>query len=532
MKELWKCSEKKQLIITFLISSVYCICEYGCSFALAYFVVAPLTKEKVIGLAIVLTILYVIMLISNWISSFIDCTIYPKIEMNIQRNYFNKIQNMTEKKFVDVHTGFIYNLISDVAELWVDFLRNIQNTVLPLIIGITSFLIMVCNQSIVIGIFAIIISAIAIFIKYKMMKDRQKYDKESRNKYSKYVAIFMDFVQNLATVKKLNLRKFCNDKIEEKVNDYNKTKKTNEIKRANQNITFHIFMRILYIVLILSTIININEGIDALPYLLFYVTLFETLYSKISSMARVLDSNIQLKTAKRQLEEYLQGSIELKKCKNWKNIKLQEVIFSYTENSTKIKIPEFTLNRNDKISIMGESGQGKTTMMNILAGIYPLQKGRLLIDGTEKTNTKLDLVFVSQEVEMFDLSIRDNLCLGKNIPNEKIIELLDEAGMTSWYKELPNGLDTIVGERGIKLSAGQKQRLNLIRGILIDKDLYFFDEPTSNLDIISEEKITNMIEKYLKDKTYVIVTHRPKLKELCNKHYLLENHMMKEVVKV
>ena len=94
------------------------------------------------------------------------------------------------------------------------------------------------------------------------------------------------------------------------------------------------------------------------------------------------------------------------------------------------------------------------------------------------------------------------------------------------------GLDTIVGEKGVKLSAGQKQRLNLIRGILIDKPLYFFDEPTSNLDGISEEKITNMIEKYLKDKTYVIVTHRPRLKELCNKHYIFENHMMKETVSV
>ena len=90
----------------------------------------------------------------------------------------------------------------------------------------------------------------------------------------------------------------------------------------------------------------------------------------------------------------------------------------------------------------------------------------------------------------------------------------------------------MVGERGIKLSAGQKQRLNLIRGILIDKELYFFDEPTSNLDSLSEEKITNMIEKYLREKTYVIVTHRSKLKELCNKHYIFEEHMMKEVVNV
>jgi ABC-type bacteriocin/lantibiotic exporter with double-glycine peptidase domain len=181
---------------------------------------------------------------------------------------------------------------------------------------------------------------------------------------------------------------------------------------------------------------------------------------------------------------------------------------------------------------MGESGQGKTTVMNILAGLYTLEDGRLLIDNVEVKDTRLDLVFVSQEVDLFDLSIRDNLCLGKEIPDEKILELLEEAGLLKWYNELPNGLDTMVGERGIKLSAGQKQRLNLIRGILIDKELYFFDEPTSNLDSISEERITNMIEKYLNNKTFVIVTHRPRLKELCNKHYIFENHMMKEIISV
>lgn len=161
-----------------------------------------------------------------------------------------------------------------------------------------------------------------------------------------------------------------------------------------------------------------------------------------------------------------------------------------------------------------------------------MEIGNLIINGKYKNDTRLDLVFVSQEVDLFDLSVRDNLCLGKNISEKRIIELLKEAGLYDWYTELPEGLDTMVGERGVKLSAGQKQRLNLIRGILIDKDLYFFDEPTSNLDVESEEKITNMIEKYLKDKTYVIVTHRPRLKDLCNKHYVFEHHMMKEVVNI
>ena len=156
-----------------------------------------------------------------------------------------------------------------------------------------------------------------------------------------------------------------------------------------------------------------------------------------------------------------------------------------------IKIKEngiVIINNGDKISIMGESGQGKTTVMNILAGLYPLETGNMLIDNKEQKNCRLDLVFVSQEVELFDLSIRDNLCLGKNIPDEILFQLLDEAGLMNWYNELPEGLETMVGERGIKLSAGQKQRLNLIRGILMNKDLYFFDEPTSNLDMVSERK--------------------------------------------
>ena len=97
-----------------------------------------------------------------------------------------------------------------------------------------------------------------------------------------------------------------------------------------------------------------------------------------------------------------------------------------------------------------------------------------------------------------------------------------------WYSNLENGLDEIVGEKGMKLSAGQQQRLNIIRGILMDNELYFLDEPTSNLDEESERKIIEMIDKYLKDKTYIIVTHRDSIKQLCNKHYLFKNHIMKE----
>lgn len=269
---------------------------------------------------------------------------------------------------------------------------------------------------------------------------------------------------------------------------------------------------------------------DALPYLLFYFSLLGNLDGDINSIVYMIDSLVTFNTAKKQLDEKIGKLNELNVVKDFNEIELKKCRFKYNKNSVPITIPNFKIKKGEKISITGESGQGKTTAMNILSGLYDLTEGVLLIDGKEVKNTRLDLVFVSQEVDLFDTTIRENLCLGKDIKESKILELFEDAGLTEWFLNLENGLETVVGEKGVKLSAGQKQRLNLIRGILIDKDLYFFDEPTSNLDSVSEEKITNMIEKYLSDKTYVIVTHRPRLTGLCNKHYRFENHIMSEAL--
>ena len=398
--------------------------------------------------------------------TFIDNINNQRTQVKIQKYYFNKLQSMTMEQISNTHTGYIHKLITNLSFYFFEMIWQFEISVIPLIIGGTSILII-----------------------------------------------------------------FCNDKIMENSEEYLKVTKLNERKRSNANGVFTGLMDSLYLIVIVSTIIMVSNGEDGLPYLLFYLSAIGKLYSNLNSLVRLIDMTERFKTTKKQLDDYFKDSKEIKLIKDFKNIKLRDVIFSYTKESTKIKIPEFILNRGDKVSIVGESGQGKTTM-NILSGLYPLENGELLVDNQLKNDCRMDLVFVSQEVELFDLSIRDNLCLEKDIPDEKIMQLLDEAGLMGWYKELPNGLETLVGEKGIKLSAGQKQRLNLIRGILIDKELYFFDEPTSNLDALSEEKITNMIEKYLKDKTYVIVTHRPRIKALCNKHYKFEQHMMKEIIDV
>lgn len=532
MKELLKVVAKKLFILSIVVNTIYSVADYGEAFALSYFGTSPLTLDKIIKLTVCIFVVDVIMLIAGKIASYIDNVNNVKSQTAIQKYYFNKLQSMTMEQISNTHTGYIHKLITNLSFYFFEMIWQFEISVIPLIIGGTSILIMVCKQSIITGIICIVISTLAVIFKYKMIKNKQVYQKKTNEAESRYNATFIDFIQNIIAVRKLNIGDFCNKKINENSDEYLKATKLNERKRSNTNGVFTGLMDLLYLVILISTIIMVKNGQDGLPYLLFYMSALGKLYSNLNSLVRLLDMNERFKTAKKQLDEYFDNIKDIQLIKDFKSAKLKDVVFSYTKDSTKIKIPEFILQKGDKISIMGESGQGKTTAMNILAGLYPLENGKLLINNKEVKDSRLDLVFVSQEVDLFDLSIRDNLCLGKEISDDRILELLEEAGLTGWYNELPEGLETMVGERGIRLSAGQKQRLNLIRGILIDKDLYFFDEPTSNLDAVSEEKITNMIEKYLKDKTYVIVTHRPKLKELCNKHYLFDNHMMKELMVV
>lgn len=423
------------------------------------------------------------------------------------------------------------NLIFDVSNGFLDITWFVINSVISFTLGITIFLIMACRQSVWTGIVCIIIILLATICKYKMVKNRQKYEKQTRAKKSEAMATFIDFVQNIITVKKLNIRKYCLDKISQKNDEYISSGKKSEVKRVNTNLIFNLLISSVYIVVLISTLVMTKNGGDALPYLLFYFSLLGNLDNDINSIIFLLDSLVNFNTAKKQLDEKMGKLSDLKTIKSFDNVILKNCRYRYNETSVPITIPYFKISRGDKISITGESGQGKTTAMNILSGLYDFKEGDLLINEKRVSDARLDLVFVSQEVDLFDVSIRENLCLGRDIKESRILKLLEDAGLMEWFSGLENGLDTLVGEKGIKLSAGQKQRLNLIRGILIDKDLYFFDEPTSNLDSVSEEKITNMIEKYLKDKTYVIVTHRPRLTELCNRHYKFENHIMNEMDK-
>lgn len=239
-------------------------------------------------------------------------------------------------------------------------------------------------------------------------------------------------------------------------------------------------------------------------------------------------SGYQLKAIKSKLKNIFKELDSRREIKSFNQISLNDIIIKYQKTNLEIKIKEFIVNNKDKISITGQSGQGKTSTINLILGNISTYKGKVTIDDNNLKDVRLDIGVVSQEVELFNMSIKDNLCLDRKMSDKEIIDYLMELELDELLM-FDDGIYTIVGEKGLKLSTGQKRRINILRSYLMNKEIYILDEPTSNLDKHTEEIVVNFILNHFKDKTLIIATHNEKINEICNKFYKFENH---ELIKI
>ena len=215
------------------------------------------------------------------------------------------------------------------------------------------------------------------------------------------------------------------------------------------------------------------------------------------------------------------------KNKKTVSINLKDIWFSYERDNYVLKGINMFIPEKGKIALIGASGSGKTTVANVIVGFYPVNKGEVYYDGVSVKEIGLDVVrenvyLVLQNPQLFNNTVRFNLTLGKDIPEDKIWEALKIAELYDIVNNLPKKLDTLVGKNGIKLSGGERQRLAIARMILANPKVVILDESTSALDYITERKIMNNLEKFLKDKTTIYIAHRLSTVQKADYIYVLD----------
>jgi len=197
------------------------------------------------------------------------------------------------------------------------------------------------------------------------------------------------------------------------------------------------------------------------------------------------------------------------------DIEFKEVSFTYPKTEAEaIHNINFFVEGGTTAALVGHSGAGKSTVINLLPRFYDPNKGEIFIDQQNISEVTLSSVrknisLVSQDIILFDDTVRANISYAKlNASDEEVKKACDFAAATNFIESLPQGYETIIGENGIKLSGGQKQRLSIARAILKDAPIILLDEATSSLDAESEEKVQNAIQNLTKNKTTLVIAHR------------------------
>jgi len=197
------------------------------------------------------------------------------------------------------------------------------------------------------------------------------------------------------------------------------------------------------------------------------------------------------------------------------SIEIVDLCFGY-DKSTSLVLKElnFTINKFEKIGIVGSSGSGKSTLVDLLMGLYPLLKGEIKYDGIDifenLKSWQKNIGYVPQDIFLLDNSIKNNICFGivnSEINEEKLQKAIYDSQLLDFINNLENGIETKVGERGVQISGGQRQRIGIARALYNNPNILILDEATSALDNKTEKELINSVRD-LKDKTVIMIAHR------------------------
>lgn len=290
-------------------------------------------------------------------------------------------------------------------------------------------------------------------------------------------------------------------------------------------------------------ILHVQSGILTLGDLIIVTTYIAQLFSPLESLTkRAAQLQSALAGAERvfalldETPEVIESRHPKPVARSEGAVTFEHVSFAYEKDQMVLHGISFDVNPGARIGIVGTTGAGKTTLINLLTRFYDPTTGRILLDGTDSRDYKLadlrnQFAIVLQEPVLFSTSIAENIAYGRSGAGEdEIIQAAQAANAHNFILNLPEGYATVVGERGMRLSGGERQRIALARAFLKDAPILILDEPTSSVDIRTEDAILEDMDRLMIGRTTFIITHRPSALKYCDLILKIEGGCLVEIL--
>ena len=475
------------------------------------------------------------------ILSAIDAIARAKLEIDFKQDVLKTIINKNYERVSKFHSGeLMTRIVSDVnviIDTLISLIPNILSMVTRLICA--TWLLFKISKEFV---FVLLIGGVVLFIVANLFKPYLKSIHKKVQEASSNVRLFFKEVfENMIVIKIFGVE----DAIENKSNELQKTRYSIQMKRRRISIIsssgFNAIFQIVYLYSLIWCSYNLYLGKITIGSLTSIVQLILQVQSPIIGLSKSFqDMFAMIGSAERiiELEELEEDKVKNKVdnkelYKNLKSICLKNINFSY-KNKKVLENANLKVKKDEIIAIYGESGIGKSTLLKLVLGIIEKDSGDIcfeMSDGTYmdiNSSTRPMFAYVPQGKFILSGTIRENITfVNKNISKESLNKSLEVSCAKSFIDELPDGLDTKIGERGSGLSEGQIQRLAIARAIACEAPILILDEITSSLDQQTEMEVLNNI-KNLHNRTCIIVAHRNNISTICDRKLVIEDGRIKE----
>ena len=439
----------------------------------------------------------------------------------ISISIYEKVGMLPSKAFEEKSSGeFINRIINDSSTITGSF-RGILNIIVSLFTSLVVF-IYICFNSFVVAIEIIIYLVVFYFVSHKFLPIVKENQKEINKEKDIAVANISESVRGIREIRALGIRKSMNDHFEKLVkNVYAKINKQMLVEKNYYALVnlINIFLEFVVFITCILLIMNEKGSFAFFMAMTYYIYKFMSTIELMSS----LSTNYQkIKVSMERISEILDNKLykdetfgDVSKPNIEGDIEFRNVTFKYPNEHKEI-FKEFNIKipTNKKVAIVGKSGQGKSTIFNLLLRYFDIDDGAILIDNIPIQNftenaLRKNIAIIRQEPFIFNKTLIENLqMVDKDASLEKIRNVCKLAEIDDYIMNLPKKYDTMIGEGGINLSGGQKQRLAIARALLKNSKIILFDEATSALDNENQAKIKKIIDKLVENHTIVIVAHR------------------------
>lgn len=480
-------------------------------------------KNKVLLFLIPAAIIFAFMLksLSTYIIRIKTIKISFNIIKNIQILMAEKILKSDTSYIISKHSGkFISNFTSDTSTL-LGVINGIAISAIKEFITLIALMSLMFYQNWKLSLLAIIMIPVAAFFTRKLGKKMGKFVNKSLEASEIFTKSLSEILKATSIIKIFQkedqeLKNFKNV-IEDRIDIMSRVEKT---RLGAGPVMETITGMAVAIVVFAGGYLSIQNKIEVGSFFSFLTALMLA-YQPVRALAGVnIGINEGIAAAKRiytLLDNVNEISDHVKSenliIKN-KDIVFENVTFSYPDGTIALKNISTKIKGGSTVALVGKSGSGKSSFINLIPRFYNITSGDIKIDGQSIRNLNIvslrkEIALVSQEIILFDDTIKSNIAYGKiNASDEEILTASNNAVADEFIKKLPNGYDSIIGENGVMLSGGQKQRLSIARAMLKNSSIILLDEATSALDTESETKVKYAIDNLIKNRTTIVIAHR------------------------